>query len=269
MTGAIFLHVLRRSLWALAFWGVGAAIVAYGIVIIVPNVESLQQMGELLETLPPFVLEAFGGEDVTFFATPEGYLSINLFSWMLPVLAVYSILAGLSVTANEEERGIMEVMISLPLMRWRIVLEKTLAYTVIIIANVVIMLAGLWYGVVTTPSMTISHARLVESTLNMIPGLLVVMAFTAMVSTLARRRNVAAGIATVFLIFSYLVDMLGRAAPGTIWDKLRAVSFYSYHDNPGVMMHGLAWSHVIGLLVVSAIMVAVAVWAFEQRDVGV
>jgi ABC-type transport system involved in multi-copper enzyme maturation permease subunit len=154
-------------------------------------------------------------------------------------------------------------------MRWRILLEKTLAYMVIIIANVVLMLIGLWYGVVTTPPMTISNTRLVEATLNMIPGLLLVMAFTVMVSTLARRRNMAAGITSAFLIVSYLVDLLGRAAKGTIWDKLRVVSFYSYHDNPGVMLNGLSWPNVLGLLVVTVLMIAVSVWAFEQRDVGV
>jgi ABC-2 type transport system permease protein len=261
--------VIRRSLWPLVFWGVGAAFVAYGAVIIVPNVETLQQMADLAETLPPSFLQAFGGENVQLFATPEGYLSINLFSWMMPVLAVYSILAGLAVTANEEEQGILDLVISLPLMRWRILLEKTLAYMVIIIANVVLMLIGLWYGVVTTPPMTISNTRLVEATLNMIPGLLLVMAFTVMVSTLARRRNMAAGITSAFLIVSYLVDLLGRAAKGTIWDKLRVVSFYSYHDNPGVMLNGLSWPNVLGLLVVTVLMIAVSVWAFEQRDVGV
>ncbi len=269
MTGAMFLQVMRRSLTPFLLWGVGAAVMAFLVVIIVPSVESLQQMAKLLETFPAFMLQAFGGEDVKFLATPEGYLSINLFSWILPVLAIYSIMAGLNVTANEEEQGILDVVISLPVMRWRIVLEKTLAYTIIIVGNVVIMLVGLWLGVLATPSMTISQARIAESTLNMIPGLLVVFAFTVMVSTLARRRNVAAGIAAVFLLASYFIDLIGRAAKGTVWDQLRALSFYTYHDNPGVMMHGLAWGNVIGLLVVTILMIVVAVWAFEQRDVGV
>ncbi len=269
MSGVMFMQILRRSLWPLLFWGAGVAVMAWAVVIIVPNVESLQQMAKLLETFPPAMLEAFGAGEAKFLASPEGYLSLNLFSWIMPVLAIYSIIAGLAVTANEEDQGILDMVISLPLNRWQIVVEKTLGYAVIVIGNVVLMLIGLWIGVKQTPSMTISTGRLVEATLNLIPSLLVVLAFTVMVSTLARRRNVAAGIASAFLLIGYFVDLIGRAAPGTFWDKLRALSFYTYHDNPGVMQHGLSWGNIGILMIASVVMIAISLWAFERRDVGV
>jgi ABC-2 type transport system permease protein len=264
----MFRHILRRSVWPLLFWGAGAGVMAYLVVIIVPNVESLQQMAKLLETFPPALLEAFGAGEAKFLASPAGYLSLNLFSWILPVLAIYSILAGLAVTANEEDQGIMDIILSLPLNRWQIVVEKTLAYALIISGNVILTLAGLWIGVRQTPTMAVDTSRLMEASLNMIPSLLVVLAFTVLVSTLVRR-NVAAGLASAFLIVGYFIDLIGRAAPGTFLDKLRLVSFYTYHDNPGVMQHGLAWGNIVGLLIAAALMIAVSVWTFERRDVGV
>lgn len=269
MKGAIFVQIMRRSLYPLLFWGSGAALVAYAIVIIVPSVESLQQMAKFAETLPPFLLEAFGGSDVKFFATPEGYLSINLFSWMMPVLGAFSILAGLGVTANEEDTGILDVLISQPLPRWQIVIEKTLGYGLIVCLNVVMMLVGLWLGISMTPSMSMNLSRVSEATLNQIPSLLLILTFTILVGTLVRRRNVAAGLASLFLIAGYLIDLIGRAARGSIWDSLRVVSFYNYHDNPGVMMNGLNWGNILLLSGVSLLFLIGAVWLFERRNVGV
>ncbi len=269
MIGAVFYEVMRRSLTPLLFWGASAGVLGWAIVIIVPSVESLQQMAKLIETFPPALLQAFGGDDVKFLASPEGYLSLNFYSWIMIVLAAYSILAGLAVTANEEEQGSLDVLISLPIPRWRILLEKTLAYSVIIVGNAILTLVGVAIGVAQTPSMSISLTRVAEATLNMIPGMLFMLAFTVLVCTLARRRNVAAGIAGGYLVISYFLDLVGRAAKGTILEQLRVLSFYTYHDNPGVMLKGLAWGNVIGLLAVSIIMIGVALWAFEQRDVGV
>lgn len=269
MMGAVFSQVMRRSLWPLLFWGGGAGLVAWAMVIVIPNAEALQLMAKLVETFPPALLKAFGGEDITFFSTPEGYLSMNLFSWLLPVMAVYSILVGLAVSANEEEQGVLDVLISWPIQRWRILLEKVLAYSAIIVTNMVLILAGLWLGVLQTPAMAISNQRMVEGTLNMIPSALIVFAFTVMAATLVRRRNVAAGLATVVLVASYVVDLVGRAAPGTLMDRLRVISFYTYHDNPGVMVNGLAWGNIVGLLLASVLMIGIASWAFERRDVGI
>jgi ABC-2 type transport system permease protein len=269
MTGSVFIQVMRRSWWPILLWGGSAAAMAFLVVIIVPNVEALTQMADMLKAFPPQLLEMFGGEDVKFLATPEGYLSVNLFSWILLVFAAYAVVAGLGVTANEEEQGTMDVLVSLPIPRWRILLEKVLAYSLIIIAMIVLTWLGLAIGVTMTPAMAFNPTRLAEGTLNMIPGTLFILAFTVLMGTLARRRNTAAGIAGGYLVFSYVIDLLGRAAKGSFVDKLRIISFYAYHDNPTVMMKGLVWGNVIGLLVAAVVMIGIAAWAFEQRDVGV
>jgi ABC-2 type transport system permease protein len=269
MTGSVFIQVMRRSWWPILLWGGSAAVMAFFVVIIIPSVEMLNKMADLWKSFPPQLLEMFGGEDVKFLVTPEGYLSVNLFSWILLVFAAYAIVAGLGVTANEEEQGTMDVLVSLPIPRWRILLEKVLAYSLIIIAMIVLTWVGLVIGVAVTPAMAFDPTRLAEGTLNMIPGTLFILALTVLMGTLFRRRNTAASIAAAYLVFGYFVDLIGRAAQGSFIDKLRAISFYTYHDNPTVMMHGLVWGNVIGLLVAAVVMIGLAAWAFEQRDVGV
>ena len=74
----------------------------------------------------PEALKAFigfgGGID---YATGAGYLGIELFSFMVPLLLlVAAIGAGARAIAGEEERGTMDLLLSNPIGRSRVVLEK-------------------------------------------------------------------------------------------------------------------------------------------------
>jgi len=176
--------------------------------------------------------------------------------------------AGLNVTANEEDEGIMDELLSLPVPRWRVVLEKLAAYVVIVLGIVLVSFLGLWAGSQSS-ALEINMGRLVESTLNMIPAILLMLAFTVFIASVVRRKSTATAIAVIFIIASYFIDFLGGSASGTLADTLRAVSFFSYYDAAGVMKNGLDMGSTSLLLAVTAALVVGSVWAFNRRDVGV
>jgi ABC-2 type transport system permease protein len=267
MSGAIFFETLRRNWRSTLLWGAGIALMGLYIVVIIPDVKVLKQYGELLKSMPSFLINAMGGGDAAMLATPEGFLAYGFFGWIMLVLAAYGVLAGLNITANEEDRGILDVLLSLPVPRWRVIVEKFLAYTVVIVVMVAMGFFALWLGVQRSTVFTISTAKLLESTFNMVPPTLVVMAFTALAATLARRRSIAAAVAAAYVVASYFIDIVGRSADSAA--SLRAISFYSYYDSTGVMQHGLAWGNVGGLLAAMLVMVVGAVWAFQRRDINV
>jgi ABC-2 type transport system permease protein len=269
MNGPVFFETLRRSWKGMVYWGVGLGLMAWLQTIIVPDVEALKKMADLMESLPPFLLQAFGTTDITFMTTPEGYMTLQWFSWIVLILAVYAVLSGLNVTANEEERGTMDILLSMPIPRWRVVVEKSLAYTVLIAGIIVLNFLGLWLGVIMTPALSMDTGKLAASTFNMFPPVVLILAFTVLMGTLARRRSVAAALAAVFVVASYFVDTLGKAASETVMNTVRAVSFYSYYDPVTVMQNGLPWANVIGLLVVAVLLVFGAVWAFQRRDINI
>src|SRR5262245_38818129 len=105
MSGAVFFETVRRSWKGMVYWGVGLGLMAWLQTIIIPDVEALKKMADLMKSLPPFLLQAFGSTDIAFMSTPEGYMTLQWFSWAVLILAVYSVLSGLNVTANEEDRG--------------------------------------------------------------------------------------------------------------------------------------------------------------------
>lgn len=269
MTGAIFMEVLRRSWLAMLWWGLGIGSLGFVSIIIVPDVQALEQMAELMETLPPFLTQALGGGDVTFMATPEGYLALQYFSITLLVFAVYAAVSGFNVASNEEERGILDIVLSLPIARWRLVLEKFLAYSVLITGAILISFVCMWIGIAITPSLaTVDMGKIIAATFAMLPASLVVLAFTIFIAAAVRRRGMAIGLASVFVVGSYFIDTIGRAAPDTFASTLRATSFFAYYDGTGVMQYGLTWTNMLVLFVATVVLVIAGIWFFQRRDIG-
>jgi beta-exotoxin I transport system permease protein len=270
MSGAIFKETLRRSWRTALYLGLGVASMALYCMFIIPDDKTLKQVSGLVQSFPVLV-SALGGGDAAFLGTPEGMLNYAFFSWIVLLLAGYAVIAGLNITSSEEDRGIMDILLSAPVPRWRVVVEKFLAYMVVVAVAVLIgygaLIIGVQYTIVRSMLTIGTPARFAESSLNMLPSTLIVLAFTALVATLIRRRNVAAAIASVFVVASFFIEMIGRSAPSA--DNLRLLSFYSYYDSAGVMKDGLAWGNVAGLLAVTVLMVAGAAWAFHRRDINV
>lgn len=266
MSGSVFFATLRRHWRAMIYWGLGIASMALYIVVLIPDSKTLQQYAKLLDSLPKFMVAGLGGTDTAFIATPGGFLAYGFFGWIMVVLAAYGVVVGLNITANEEDRGIMDVLLSMPVPRWRIIVEKFLAYAVAVVVIVGMSLVVLLVGVGRSDSFNLSTQQLIASTFNMIPPTLLVMAFTAFIATLVRRRSTAIGISAAFVAASYFIDFIGKGAGLTT--GVRNLSFFTYYDATGVMQNGLVVLNVLGLLVVALLMFGGTIWAFQRRDVG-
>jgi ABC-2 type transport system permease protein len=268
MTGVVFTDTLRRNWRTGLYWAIGIALLGVYIIAVIPNVDMLRQYADLVKTMPPLLLQAFGMDEGANIATPAGFLGFGFFGYVLLVFAAYSVIAGLNVTANEEDRGILDVTLSLPIPRWRLVLERLLAYTLILVLILVLTYASMWV-VKQSSTVEIDMGLLAQGVFNLLPSSLLVLAFTAFAGTLLRSRGAAAGVAAAFVIVSYFVDFIGGAASGSAAASVRAISFYSYYNGGDVMTNGLDAGSVILLLVVTLVFAAGALWCFERRDIGV
>lgn len=269
MTGAVFVDTLRKSWRGTLYWGVGLALFAVVLILMLPDMGELQKFAELVASMPPLLVQMLGAGDVAFMATPEGFLATKFYDYALMMFSIYAILAGLNVTANEEDRGILDVTLSLPIQRWRIVAERLLAFALLMVGMILIMIAGSWLALLAMPSVEVAPATLFNATVNVLPGALLMMAFTAFVATIFTRRRLAVSVAVIFLIGSYMANVIGAVASDAISSALRTISFYSYYDSVGVMKNGLSLPNMALLVVVAVVLGAGALVFFQRRDVSV
>ena len=267
MSGVVFVETLRRHFRTMLYWALGVASMAIYIVLVIPDMPTLTKYNDLIKGMPSFLTSALGVSDTLALSTPGGFLAYGFFGWIMVMLAIYAVISGLDITANDEDRGTMDVMLSLPIHRWRIVLEKFAAYSVAIVVIALTSMVALLWGIRQSAALqTVTDIQMIQGTLNFIPYTLLVMAFTAVVATVVRRRNTAAGIAAVFVIASWFVDTVGRSAPSL--DGVRTFSFFRYYDSMTVVLHGFVLGNIILIVIVSAALLVGTVFAFERRDIG-
>jgi beta-exotoxin I transport system permease protein len=123
MLGTVFTKTLRDQRRALVWWALGLV----GTVVLYtsfwPSVrDNAAQFNRYLENLPDFMKNLLGEIDYT---TPEGYLQSELFAFLAPILLiVYAVGAGARAIAGEEEAGSLDLLLSVPIRRRRVLLDK-------------------------------------------------------------------------------------------------------------------------------------------------
>lgn len=268
MTGAVFIEIFKQTWKQMIAWGLGLAALAMLVVLMVPLFD-MQDMKSLLESFPPFILAMIGvGRDLEVFATNEGFVAIGFFGKSALIFAVYPVVMGMRITAEEEDNGIMDVLLSLPVSRAQVLVEKFLAYCVSIVGVVALIYLGVGIGA-GLGNVELEVGRLTEVTFYLIPLMIFVMAATMLVAAVARRRMMALGVITAFVVASFMLQTIGLAAEGTVAEPLGTVSFFTYYNAGNILREGFIWPHIAGYVALSLVMLAVSLYRYERRDVGV
>ena len=268
MIGAVFLETLKTTWKQMVYWGIGLSAMALLVVIMVP-LFNMQDMRKLLESFPPVILAMIGvGSDLEVFASNEGFVAIGFFGKSALIFAVYPVVMGMRITANEEDSGTMDVLLSLPVERARVIIEKFVAYGVSCIGVVVLIYLGLHLGVILG-GVELDVLRLAEVTFYLIPLMVFIMAATMLIAVLARRRTVALGIVTAFVIVSYMLQTIGLAAEGTVAEPIGAISFLTYYNTGNILEQGFIMPHIAGFVILSGVLLLASLYRYERRDIGV
>ena len=268
MHGVIFTETLRRTAWQMLYWGVGLGVLGLLMALLIPLFDALE-LAEVLQTLPPMILALAGiDEQMTILATPEGILAVAFFTRFSIIFAAYPVVMGLRITANEEDDGILDVLLALPVPRWRVILERFAAYVLTIVGITLMVYAGLWLGAQLI-AIELDLTRIAIALFASIPLLVTLLAFTAFSAALIPRRRPALAVATVFVVGSFVLDTVANMVQtGNVSSLLGAVSVFTYFDVTAIVQTGVIWSHVGGLLIVAALLLSASVWLFQRRDVG-
>lgn len=268
MRGSIFIETFKQTWKQMLYWGFGLAASGVLIVVMIP-VFDMQQMQELLESFPPVILAMIGiGKDLELFATAEGFVAIGFFGKFALIFAVYPVVMGMRITANDEDNGIMDMVLSLPVQRAWMVIERFIAYSVSIVGVVAMIYIGMSLGVALS-GVELDMSALTTVIFNLIPVLIFVMAVTMFIATLVRRRQVALGIVTAFVIASFMIQTVGAMAEGTFAEPIGWISFFTYYNAGNILANGFIWTHIAGLTVITFILIGLSLSRFEQRDIGI
>lgn len=252
----------RRRVRGAVAMTVGLALLAVMVIWLYPSFAEAVDLDRIVEAYPQPVLSAFGIETMS---TLGGFLAVELynFAWVI-LLGLYFAYAAASLVADDVERGRMDVLLSLPVSRSRLVAEKYLSLLVpVLVVNVVVPVVVYVGGhLIDEP---IPAADVVAVHALSVPYLLACAAIGLLASVAFDRAAVAERVAlgvvfAMFLFESVLAD--------TDFESLGAVTPMRYYDPTAVLVDGqydLAGGAL--LLAAAAVLVVVSQQWFARKDV--
>jgi ABC-2 type transport system permease protein len=271
MNAVIFAETLRRGWRTALYWSIGlAAYAAYVLLIFGGDADARAQMADLLATKMPGFLGAMFGipDDAAFLMTNEGFYSFTYFTYVSLMVAVWAVLAGLSITANDEDSGVMNMLLALPVPRWRVVAERIGAQLVLL----VLILFGGFAGTVAVmqalPAMQIDLGRVAAGNVGLWLLIGAIVCVTALLSVLFRRRSTAGAVAGVFVAASFLLNTLAGSTQSDVGLAMQQASLFYHFDSADILQNGLSFGAVGVLAAVSVGVVWLTAQRFGRRDIG-
>jgi ABC-2 type transport system permease protein len=246
-------------------WGIGGALFALMYTAFFPS--SVEQFGSLnLDEIAFY--QAFGNMSM---ATFEGYFTSTIANFLPILLAVYAILAGTQAIAGEDNDGTLEMIVTLPLRRWQVILAKGMALTVVFLGVTVISgvgsLAGYAY-VLSEMAVEASVLDVALISLNVLPITLFFVMLSLFLGALLPSRRLAAVSAAVLLVISYFGNNLLAMVEG-LADLRVFLPFYYYNAEITAFTEGIALGDVAVLLLASLVALLLAVVSFQRREITV
>ena len=263
MFRSIFLKTLRDYRVAILGWGIGM-----GLVIVSPmaSVASLISTPAQRAALSQLAAQFAWAADPVATDTVGGYATFKIGIFVF-LVCVWPLLAASRTLRGEEDRGSLDVLLSMPRTRARVALEKIAAmWTALVaigaIAGVMAYLGGRAFK---------ADFTLVDGLLFGLDLTLVCMVFggvALLLSQFTHERGPAASATGFLLVIFIVIDMVHRVVPNTEWLSRLSPIYYYNLSKPLVPSFGTSVGGLLVLFLLAVVLTAAGTWLFVRRDAG-
>ena len=258
--------IWTKSLWdqrrALLGWSIGFIAVALIYGSFYP-LAATPDYADLMESMPEGLIEAMGWGNI---ATPAGYLGSTVFGILGPVLVIiFAIATGARAIAGDEENGSLELVLTHPVTRTRIVFQRAVALFVgLAVMATLVFLSMLALRGPVDLDIPLSHLAAVSLELGLLGAVFGTLAMLA--GGFSGRRGLVLGIAAVAAVLAYLANGVAPQVDAIAW--MQEGSPFHWFDGTATLESGFDTAGTLLLAGTSLVFVAGAAWSFSRRDVG-
>lgn len=253
--------VYMRSLGMIAvptfWWTLAIAGVAGWMIVIVKQIEA--QMSSLYTSSPILkdLISRVGGSDPSTNAT-----LLSFFFVFLPLLLMAFAVTQANRWSADEEDGRLELVLSTPQPRLRVLLGRFAALTTAtVIVGVLTLVVTVIASVAT--GLSLDKGNLAAASLSIIPQGLLVAAIGYLLSGWLHAA-VDTGLLSFLLVIWFFISFVG---PDLNWsDAVLRLSAIYYYGTP--LLHGLPLLDMLGVLAVGVVALALASIRFVRKDIG-
>ncbi len=254
---SVYTRSLRMIVVPAFWWTLGIAGFAGWMVVVVKQIEV--QMTSLYASSPLLKEEItkVGGGDLATNATILSFLFV-----FLPLLLMAFAVTQANRWSADEEEGRLELVLSTPQPRLRVLLGRFAALTTATVIIGVLTLAATALASLAT-GLQLDGGNLAAATLSIIPLGLLVAAIGYLFSGWLRTA-VDTGLLSFLLVIWFFISFVG---PDLNWsDAVLRLSAFYYYGTP--LLHGLPLWDMLGILAVGVVALVIASARFVRKDIG-
>jgi ABC-2 type transport system permease protein len=260
---SIFLKTLRDYRVGILGWGIGM-----GLVVVSPmaSVAALVTTPQAREQLISIAATFAWNADAVAVDTIGGYATFKIGIFIF-LIAIWPLLAGSRMLRGEEDRGSMDVLLSLPRPRLNVALEKLAAmWTALFAMGVLIGLLAFAGGKKFGADFGLGDGLLYGLNLALICAVFGCLAL--LISQFTQEQGPAAGWTAGLLLVFIVLDMVHRVVPNTDWISRLSPIYYYNLSKPLIPSYGVNAGAMVFQLALAAVLGGAAIWLFVRRDVG-
>ncbi|MDQ2904234.1 MAG: ABC transporter permease [Chloroflexota bacterium] len=260
---SVYLKTLRDFRVAIAGWGIGMGLLMVTILASFPSLVTTPQARASLVSLAGTF--AWLAEPIAV-DTPGGYAIFKI-GFLILLITIWPIMAASRMLRGEEERGSLDMLLSLPRERGRVALEKLAAmWTALLVMGLLIGLLTFAGGKSVSASFGLGAALLFGLNLALLAG--VFGSIALLLSQFTQERGTAAGWTAGLLLVFIVLDMAHRVIPNAEWAGRMSPVYYYNLNKPLVPGYGLNIGALLVLLALCLLLSGASVWLFGRRDVA-
>jgi len=260
----VFTKTIRDLRWPTFWVALGMGSMTGYFALLFPTYSRLVDLNAILAKMGPAA--ALLGASLGDASTLVGFLHIELFSMILPaVMAGFAAAAASGFTAGEESRGTIDLLLSFPISRRRLILEKSLAVLIWCVVTAVVVLVFALAGATLSAS-PLPADRLASSLVMLVLLGLDFGAVALAISAATGNRAAAIGVAVALMVAMYLVNTLAAVVDGL--GMLQPLSLFHYYMGNDPLRNGISLPDAGALGAVALVFLAVSLIAFDRRDLA-
>jgi len=241
---------------------IGGGLLSFGLalmyVLLYPSIRSSFENTEL-----PEYMQNFAGAAGSY-ATPAGYMATEFFTAVPITLVIFAVVAGTAATAGEESAGTLELLLSQPIRRRRVILEKALGIGAAISVALLAGYPGILLGQLFV-DMDLSPVRTLAAMVCTLPLLFLFAALGMLLGAALPTRAMAVAVCTAGAVGAYVVFTLGLMVDSLT--ELRKLTPFYWSDASKPLVGDYELWRAGLLLAVSVGLVLLAMVALERRDI--
>lgn len=266
----LFKQHLRTEWRSLLVWSLALGLMEVIMVVMGVSMQqsgALDGMADMLKTLPPMMLELYGGiQDLT---TMPGWIKAYCFGgWLhLPSL-IFTGMYVAGLITREMDRRTMEFLLAQPVARWEVVLSRWFSLATALLTLHVVMGLGVAAGVVFTGNTPDTGAYLVAS-VNAALLYLAVGSLLLAVTVLIDDYGTGLGVSLGGAIGSYMLYAAGAGATNFLADIRKNLPFTLYNPTDIVGEGVFPVGDMAILALIAAVGLGLSVWLFQRKQISV